>query len=748
MNQFKNRFLFFVLTCLSLLVVASNEEERDSLLSVRDNGTPAQRTRAYLKLEQYYRNIQADSALMFAKKALEIAQKNKIDTLLVKVYNNLAISYKLQGNYDSTIYYFQKSLKMAIERNDTSAASSALNNLGIFYDDLGETAKALDFFIQSAELSEKLRDKDGMALSYNNIGLIHYKLEDYKRAKQYYEKALVIRQELQDTEKIALLYNNIGILYYYEDDPQTCLDYFKNAAHVWQKSNNKRQLALVFTNIGELYYELQIYQSAMNYLLESQKLYVGLKDAQGELYVLVLLGMVNEEWGKYDEAIKHYLKSIELAKTIDAKADILTASHALAQLYQNIGNYKASNTYYAMYVEFKDSLINEENNKTIQELQTRYETEKKEQEIELLNNKNKLSEAVINRQRIVNTSLIIGVILVLLLAFLFIRQNNIRKKNNQILLLKNAEITQQNEEITAQRDEIEAQRDMVHLQKEHIEHIHQQVSQSIDYAERIQNATLPNEQLLSEFFTQQFILFKPRDVVSGDFYWWGNDENTIVVAAGDSTGHGVPGAFMSMLGISLLKEIVIKEYIFHPGVILRRLRKEIINTLKQKGEIGEQKDGMDMALISFNKESNILQFAGANNPIYIIKKNHIEASTIDQDSDSLKKIQLALENETHYLYEIKPDKMPIAIYDKMDRFTTHEIKMEKGDRIYLFSDGFVDQFGGPKGKKFKALQFKKLILQTSDLSLEDQYQFVIQVFNDWRADAEQIDDILVVGIEV
>jgi serine phosphatase RsbU (regulator of sigma subunit) len=201
-----------------------------------------------------------------------------------------------------------------------------------------------------------------------------------------------------------------------------------------------------------------------------------------------------------------------------------------------------------------------------------------------------------------------------------------------------------------------------------------------------------------------------------------------------------------MLGMSFLKEIVVKEYVTHPGVILRKLRKEIINTLKQKGEIGEQKDGMDMALISINHNTNKLQFSGANNPLYIIRKNTLQV--VSKMENPLKIFDSKDISTPNKLYEIRPDKMPISIYDRMDRFTTHEIQLEAGDQLYMFSDGFADQFGGPKGKKFKYKAFKKLLLENSQKPMQEQKEILSNTFAFWRNEEEQVDDVVVVGIKI
>jgi ligand-binding sensor domain-containing protein/serine phosphatase RsbU (regulator of sigma subunit) len=261
-------------------------------------------------------------------------------------------------------------------------------------------------------------------------------------------------------------------------------------------------------------------------------------------------------------------------------------------------------------------------------------------------------------------------------------------------------------------------------QKEHIEHIHEEVSQSIDYATRIQTAILPEVVILKQYFAEHFVLLMPKDKVSGDFYWWAMVENHLVISVADCTGHGVPGAFMSMLGISFLREIVIKECIINPDIILKRLRTEIIYALKQKGTSGEQKDGMDMVLVTINIETLKIQFAGANNPLYIIS---------------------SLNNE---LIKINGDKMPVAIHEHMENFTNHEFQLQKGDSIYLLTDGFEDQFGGPNCKKFMSKQLKELLASNSQKSMSEQNQVLEKSLKEWIGEGEQTDDITVVGLRI
>jgi len=346
------------------------------------------------------------------------------------------------------------------------------------------------------------------------------------------------------------------------------------------------------------------------------------------------------------------------------------------------------------------------------------------------------SQSDLRDRNIIILIALIGIAFVLILFIISTRAYVLKQKDNKKLAEQKDQITEKNEalnqqneeisaqrdEIEAQRDEIEAQRDLVFQQKEQIEKTHQEISASIDYATRLQSSILTNTDLLKEYFSDHYIFFRPRDKVSGDFYWWSMVEKHLIIAVADCTGHGVPGAFMSMLGISLLREIVNKGFITKPGAILEHLRTEVIRSLNQKGEKGEQKDGLDISLLSINTDTWKCQYAGAHNPIYLIRNKN--------------------------LTEFKPDMMPISIYERMDKFAVHELQLETGDQIYLFSDGFADQFGGKHRKKFKYKAFKQLLLDNSSESLDKQHQALLDTIMEWTGDYEQIDDMVVVGLKV
>lgn len=298
---------------------------------------------------------------------------------------------------------------------------------------------------------------------------------------------------------------------------------------------------------------------------------------------------------------------------------------------------------------------------------------------------------------------------ILFLVFLWIMLKLYTRKLQKDKMRLEKIIQERTIEIRQQKDEIETQKE--------------EITDSIKYAKRIQNAICPSEKKAMELLHEHFILWRPRDIVSGD-YWWITEKNgKVVVVAADCTGHGVPGAFMSMLGVSFLNEIVNKNEVIQANEILNQLRHNVKTTLKQKGEEGEAKDGMDLALVIIDKENMKIQYAGAYNPLFLFKQGE--------------------------LIEKKADRNPIGIYIKeVDSFTNHDIDVEKGDTFYIFSDGFVDQFGGENGGKFKTKQFKELLTEIHKLPMNEQKDILNNTIDKWRGKIEQVDDIIIVGVRI
>ncbi len=318
----------------------------------------------------------------------------------------------------------------------------------------------------------------------------------------------------------------------------------------------------------------------------------------------------------------------------------------------------------------------------------------------------------IEKQKLITYFISIFLILMIGLAyFAYVNYRN-KKKANIALQEKNDLITTQKEEIKKQRDKAENQRDQIAYQKKHI-------TDSIEYAKRIQTAILPSLELFSDKI-DHFVLYKPRDIVSGDFYWVNEMNDRQIIIAADCTGHGVPGAFMSMLGVSLLNEIVINKGVYHPDEILNALRDEIIISLKQVEGGSDVKDGMDMTVCTLDYKKDTLEFAGANNPLIFFNDGE--------------------------LTQIKADKMPVSVHENMGKFSLHKMKIKKGDSFYTFSDGFVDQFGGPRQKKFLSKNFRTLLLEIKDKPMIEQGKILDETFEEWKSEVEQVDDVTIIGV--
>ena len=710
----------------------------------------------------------------------ELNNKSRISTTLY----NIGIVYYNQGDIAKALGNYNKSLKIYKELGDKSGISYSLNTIGVIYYNQGDIPKAMEYFNKSLKILEETGDKRGVSNALVNFGMIYTEQDDFPKALEYYNKSLKILEEIGDKNGILLSLNNIGFVYSEQANEATLkqdikgcdsliklsLDNYNKSINISEEIGDKSGISASLNGIGLIYFSQSDYVKALEYFNKSLKIYEELGDKSGISTSLNNLGKTYLIRNETQKALVSAQREYNLTKETGYVQDIKIAAKLLEEIYAKQGNYKLSRQYYGEYIVMRDSMTKEDNQKLIQQKYFQYQYEKQASADSIANRKAlEIKNIEIDRQKteskkqkIVIWFVVSGLLLIAIIAVLIFRslritrkQKGIIEEQKQMVDEKNFILNQQNEEISTQRDEITEQRDLVTSQKEHIEFIHNEVSQSIDYATRLQSAILPDFEIIKDFVSEHFILYKPKAQVSGDFYWWSIVEDYLIIAVVDCTGHGVPGAFMSMLGTSFLREIVVKEYMTNPGIILKRLRKEIIHTLKQKGTSGEQKDGMDMALISVNLDTLEMQFAGANNPLYIVRggQNPQGLTKPDplQNPQGLTKPKPLqnLEGLTKdYIEEIKGDKMPISIYIRMEPFKNNNIKLEKGDCIYLFTDGFADQFGGPRNRKFMYKQFKDILLQNCHKPMTEQKEVIESAFDNWRGDSEQIDDVTVVGIRI
>ena len=494
-------------------------------------------------------------------------------------------------------------------------------------------------------------------------------------------------------------------------------------------------------NIGNVYCLKNNYEKALEYYKQALKINEEIGERSGISSSMINIGILYSKQNKFENAMDYINRGLAIATGIKNKQLIKSCYEELSSIYVKTDNYKQAYKYYELYSSIKDTLYSQENSKNMAEFETKYQTTKKEKEIKILTQGKLLQEADISRQKILRNSFIVGFILILMLALFIFRSYRQKQSANRELDLKNKKIENAYNIIEAKSNELE-------ISHTEIAEKNKDITNSISYAKRIQRAMLPHRSHLLSVFPQSFVLFKPKDIVSGDFYWFTEidksqfpatsnlKENTVVmfIAAADCTGHGVPGAFMSLLGTEHLNN-AIKESL-EPGEVLQHLNRGIKKSLQQSGDEKSTRDGMDIALVKCTIEHDahylqskcIVDYAGANRPFWIMRNsNGASAPSIE---------------------EIKATKVAIGgLTPLQQEYATHRVELNKGDGFYLSSDGFADQFS-QNDKKLMTKKFKELLLSIQEKSLEEQKSYLDSFIENWRGTMEQTDDILVIGIRV
>ena len=693
-------------------------------------------------------------------KAIELFLKLEKKSDLIKNYGNLANLFLHTARYDEALKSYRKSYEIAEILNDSTSIIISNINIGNVFKVQGKYSEAIQCYMLALKNSEKIKNEKYQAISLNSIGVVHWGNKSYEKAIQYIEKSLDLRNKLKDKKGASVCYLNIGIIYDEQGKFDDAIINYQKSLKLKREVDDKSGISKCYNNLGLSLKNKKNYSQAIEYYLKSLEIKREYSDKEGMSLVLGNISNLyntiadssnisaSEKRENYHKAIEFGLESFQIANEIKSNQSLLFAANAIMYSYTKLENFEKAIEFAYKVIAYKDSLFSDEKTKVITEMDVKYQSEKHILEItnlekqSLLDKKTiEIQDALSKKQQILIFSFIFGFIIILTFSTVLYRLFIQKKKANTLLAQQNQEILQQKEEIIAQRDEISKHRDLVVAQKEEIE-------DSINYAKRIQEAVLPISEASRAMLENHFILFRPKDIVSGDFYWIAKIQNRTIIAVADCTGHGVPGAFMSMLRISFLNEIVRNQEIVKANQILNKLREEIINALQQKGEFGEQKDGMDMSLIIINNSQLAIknfiqaQWAGANNPLYIVKSEKLKV----KNEDNTKVDELSTFN--FQLDEVKPDKMPIAIYDRMNDFTNHEFELQKNDCIYLLSDGYADQFGGRNHKKFLSRNLKQLLITNCQLPMPEQKIILETTLLNWIGDGEQIDDITIVGIKI
>ena len=507
----------------------------------------------------------------------------------------------------------------------------------------------------------------------------------------------------------ASMLGNIGNIYLHLNNFSKSLEYGFKALKIAEELSIKRVIAGVLSNIGNVYEAQKNYPKALEYQFKSLNKANELGDKQGIAVNLSNIGTLYTKTGKFKEAEQFLKRAILIDDSVGALNDLRTFEESLYQLYDTTGRFKEALIHYKKAISLKDTLFSQENKKQLIRKEMNYEFDKKEAATKAEHEKEMaVADAEKKKQQIVIWSVIGGLILVIVFAGFVFRSLRITRKQKKIIEL--------------QKNEVDKQKEIVEKQKE-------KIVDSINYAQRIQQSILMEESEIQTYLPECFIYFQPKDIVSGDFYWCSKLGDKIILAAVDCTGHGVPGAFMSMIGNTLLNQIVNEKHITKPSEILHYLNLGVYEALHQKKDGALSDDGMDIALCCIDYKNNEVQYAGQN-PLYILSEGKIEVIKGD-------------------MYGIGGGGMIAKLHDPLKKaFANHVVPIKKGMSIYLYTDGYMDQFGGGDRKKFGAQRFKELLLNNGHLSMPKQKELIASAHEEWKGKTVQIDDVLVIGVRV
>ncbi len=743
----------------------------DSIKQLLVSATDTNRVNLLNNVAYEYMVDYPDTATRYANEALVLSKSLDFTDGQITAYNYLGLAQYYSNNYDNALGYYNSAISLARKSGNKLKEAMTNNNIGLVYDDKADYKKALEYYLKGLSLVEKIGNKRLIANITNNVALIYQSQGKYDQALEYQLYSLKLKKEIKyNSRGLANSLHNIGLIYKLKGDYKKSLEYNLKALELRRSMDEKNGIALSLNNIGSVYEAQKQFDKATPYFEEALEIRKKLSDRYGLALAMLNVGFNKCNRNQFDKGTPVINEALHIAYQIGAK-DLVSRSYEMyTYAYAQKKDFENAYKYQSLFILVKDSILNSETSKQVNELQAKYDSEKKKSEIALLNKDKELQRIEIKRQTLQKYALVAVVgLMLILIVFIFKSYRDKKRANIKLQLLndeinqqkdeieeKNHELSQQNEEIRtqrdeieAQRDEIEAQRDTVTNQKTQLEKIHKEVTDSIHYAKKIQEAVLPTNNVTRTLLKEHFVLFKPKDVVSGDFYWFSQTDNKLMIAVSDCTGHGVPGGFMSMLGISFLNEIISRNISQAPSEILGEMRRFVISSLQQQSISGNSpvslgmKDGMDMSFVTIDLETLKMQFSGANNPVYIVRK------FIKPEGEKVGSANFPLSG--FILEELKADKMPIAIHVNMNDFTHHEIQLSPGDIIYLFSDGYADQFGGEKGRKFMYKQFKELLVSIHTHPMKDQCSILDLTIEKWKNNfqqTEQTDDITVVGIKI
>ncbi len=648
------------------------------------------------------------------------AQTKPHDTILLNNYNGLCNKYELVSA-DSLLKYANLQLTLAKKTSHTSHQIHAYTNLGVAYTRLFKFNEALACYLNARDIVEKTK-KAGISTLMGQIGYIYLRLNRMQEAYKYFK--LQESVSLKENNYKSYLSGIVNLADYFNVHNQldSTIMILNKGLIIARKYNYHDNEVIILDNIANAYYakaidtnDKSLFKKVEQYADTALVLHYKDKDSSAIFYIYGLLGALNMDLGNYAKSEKYYDQYISYSKRTQDIMNLKIGIDECSHLYALQNKFNKAYQYRLMYDSINKLYVSEEAHKQVEELNTKYETQKKEQQNIFLKQQNELSAETIQRQKTIVYFIVVILIGSLVFGIFMYRVYQQKKKAHYL--------------ISKQKEQVEQKQIQIEHQKQVIEEKQKEIVDSINYAKRIQYALLASDDMLlkniasiaSDNTNNHFVLFKPKDIVSGDFYWATEHNQKFYLAVCDSTGHGVPGAFMSLLNIGFLSEAIKEKNISEPNNIFNYVRQRLIESIGAD----EQQDGMDGILICIDlskpkSDTTTITYASANNSPVLIRD--------------------------HSVIDMPKDKMPVGKGEKPDNFNLYSINLQKNDTLYLYTDGFADQFGGDKGKKFKYKQLNEFLRIHSGLEMNEQSAMLNKQFIEWKGNLEQVDDVLIMGI--
>ncbi|MES2513612.1 MAG: tetratricopeptide repeat protein [Bacteroidota bacterium] len=669
--------------CMLISNCAFSQLDSVNLLTGKESNS-SKKIDILLNSSKTYSNT--DVSLSFCQQAFSIATNHSKEDL-ARTAEQLAIVFYQAGKKDSVKKYLAIAVKQYNKIKDKAGLFSALSYQSKLFLSEGKEKEVFEINTQLIDIAEQLNDPNKIASAYNKMGALFLKTNDIEKAISYYEKGLKLFQSKNNFEGIENCYNQLGSCYWQKAHYDMAIEYYERGLEVNKKTNDASQKTNFLVGIGNVYYDLNNNEKALFFYEEA------LKENTDNMIIKNNIASVLMNMERYKEA-KAYLLEYYYSST--RPNDKAIGAYNLAQTYEQLEDYNSAMDFMDIYVRVNDSLNTAIYKSNLSEVEAKYRNEKQEEQNVLL------------EERLKNKSLQIyfalaGILFLAGLAFFIFRGLKQQSRANMALEEKNKIIEEKNVIVEEQ---------------------HKDITDSIKYAQRIQQAILPPDKLWNSILPHSFVFYQPKDILSGDFYWIEETPEFIFIAAADCTGHGVPGALMSIVNYNLLNRAVLEHGLINAGAILDTVNKSLTLSLHQTFQASAVRDGMDVSLCVINKATREMNFAGAYNSIYILRDNEIR--------------------------ELVPDKQPVGAFmeDNIKPFKNQFHQLLPEDVVYMFTDGYADQFGGPKGKKYKYKQLQNLLIANHKKPFSEQKVFIKKSISDWKGHLEQVDDILLLGYKL